>query len=112
MNLDYPLIGSRIKEARLAKNITQEELAAQIDISVAFLSRIERGSTHINLKRLSQICNLLEIPEGYVLNGSSSESDNYLTPEFSHLLKSTNPQTRKLIYNIAKLIIENEEENY
>ena len=112
MNLDYSIIGSRIKEARLAKNMTQEELADQIDISVAFLSRLERGSSHINLKRLSQICNLLEISEGYVLNGSSSGSDNYLDPEFSHLLKSATPKTQKLIYNIAKLIIENEEENH
>ena len=112
MDLDYSLIGSRIKEARLAKNMTQEELAAQIDISVAFLSRVERGSTHINLKRLSQICNLLEVPEGYVLNGTSSESDNYLLPEFSDIFKSASPKTQKLIYNIAKLIIENEEDNY
>ena len=112
MDLDYSLIGSRIKEARLAKNMTQEELAAQIDISVAFLSRVERGSTHINLKRLSQICNLLEVSEGYLLNGSSSDSDNYLTPEFSHILKNASPKTQKLIYNIAKLIIEHEEDYY
>ena len=112
MNLDYDLIGSRIKEARLAKNMTQEELAAQLNISITFLSRIERGNTHINLKRLSQICNLLEVSEGYVLNGASDGSENYLTPEFSQILRSASPRTQKLIYNIAKLISEYEEENY
>ena len=59
MAIDYSVIGSRIKEARLSKNLTQEELADQIDISVAFLSRVERGNSHINLKRLNQICGLL-----------------------------------------------------
>ena len=110
--MDKLKIGGFITNCRKVKKLTQEELADQIDISVAFLSRLERGSSHINLKRLSQICNLLEISEGYVLNGSSSGSDNYLDPEFSHLLKSATPKTQKLIYNIAKLIIENEEENY
>ena len=41
MALDYSVIGQRIKQARLAKNLTQEDLAEQIDISVAFLSRVE-----------------------------------------------------------------------
>ena len=42
MALDYTVIGQRIKQARLAKNLTQEDLAEKIDISVAFLSRVER----------------------------------------------------------------------
>ena len=49
MALDYSIIGSRLKQARLAKNLTQEDLSEKIDISVAFLSRVERGNSHINL---------------------------------------------------------------
>ena len=52
MAIDYNVIGSRIKQARLAKNMTQEDLADKIDVSVAFLSRVERGNSHINLKRI------------------------------------------------------------
>ena len=64
MSLDYNVIGARIKQARLAKNLTQEELSEQIDISVAFLSRVERGNSRINLKRLNQICKILDVSEG------------------------------------------------
>lgn len=53
MALDYTIIGERLKKARLEKNLTQEQLAEQIDVSIAFLSRVERGSSHINLKRLT-----------------------------------------------------------
>ena len=74
MAIDYSVIGSRIKEARLSKNLTQEELADEIDISVAFLSRVERGNSHINLKRLNQICGLLDVSEGYILNGAANNS--------------------------------------
>ncbi len=108
MALDYTIIGQRIKQARLAKNLTQEDLAEKIDISVAFLSRVERGNSHINLKRLNQLCRLLDVSEGYILNGASSNSNNYLEQEFAELLKSCSPEKQKLIYNVAKTIANNE----
>ena len=104
MALDYSVIGQRIKQARLAKNMTQEDLAEKIDISVAFLSRVERGNSHINLKRLNQLCGLLDVSEGYLLNGASSNSINYLNKEFSELLEKCSPDKQKLIYNVAKVI--------
>lgn len=104
MALDYNVIGQRIKQARLAKNLTQEDLAEKIDISVAFLSRVERGNSHINLKRLNQLCGLLDVSEGYILNGASSNSENYLEQEFSELLKQCSPEKQRLIYNIARTI--------
>lgn len=106
MAIDYSVIGSRIKQARLAKNMTQEYLADKIDISVAFLSRVERGNSHINLKRLNQLCGLLDVSEGYLLNGASSSSENYLDKEFTDLIKSVSPEKQKLIYNVAKAIAE------
>ena len=108
MALHYTVIGQRIKQARLAKNYTQEDLAEKIDISVAFLSRVERGNSHINLKRLNQLCGLLDVSEGYVLNGASSSSKNYLDQEFAELLKNCTPEKQKLIYNVAKVIAETE----
>ena len=110
MALDYTVIGQRIKQARLAKNYTQEDLAEKIDISVAFLSRVERGNSHVNLKRLNQLCGLLDVSEGYVLNGASSSSKNYLDQEFAELLKNCTPEKQKLIYNVAKVIAETETE--
>ncbi len=50
MALDYNIIGERLKQARLYKKLTQENLAEKLDVSVAFLSRIERGSSLISLK--------------------------------------------------------------
>lgn len=110
MAIDYSVIGSRIKQARLAKNMTQEDLADKIDISVAFLSRVERGNSHINLKRLNQLCGLLDVSEGYLLNGASSSSENYLDKEFTDLIKSVSPETQKMIYNVAKTIVDTQKE--
>ena len=108
MALDYSIIGQRIKQARLAKNYTQDELSEKLDVSIAFLSRVERGSSHINLKRLHQLCNLLDVSEGYILNGASSDSENYLTQEFNDLIKSCTVDKQRLIYKVAKIIAEAE----
>lgn len=108
MALDYNVIGSRIKQARLAKNYTQEDLAEKIDISVAFLSRVERGNSHLNLKRLNQICGLLDVSEAYLLDGASSDSKAYLDKEFAELLEKCSPEKQRLIYNVAKTIAESE----
>lgn len=111
MALDYGVIGQRIKQARLAKNMTQEDLAEQVDISVAFLSRVERGNSRINLKRLNQLCNLLDVSEGYVLNGASSDSKNYLDKEFAELLKGCSAEKQRLIYNVAQAIVDTDLDN-
>lgn len=104
MELDYYVIGERLKKARLEKGFTQEYLAEKMNVSVAFLSRIERGSSHINLKRLTEICKLLDLSEGEVLNGSVTNPESYLVSEFNQLFKKCSPEKLKLIYNIAKLI--------
>ena len=106
MAIDYSVIGERLKRARKDKHLTQEQLAEKIDVSIAFLSRIERGSSQINLKRLSQICEILDVTEGDILNGASSKSTKYLDFEFANLLKKFSSDKQKLIYDIAKVISE------
>ena len=106
MGLDYTLIGERLKKARMAKKLTQEQLAEKLDVSVAFLSRAERGDVKINLSRISQLCDLLDVSISNVLTGTVSNSKDYLTEDFSNLLKNCPPEKLKLIYDIAKVIIE------
>ncbi len=108
MALDYTIIGERLKKARSDKKMTQEMLAEKLDVSIAFLSRIERGNSHVNLKILSQICEILGVSEGYILNGTSSQSENYLSSEFNDILNNASPEKQKLIYKIAKVISEEE----
>ncbi len=107
MALDYSVIGHRLKKARLKKNITQEVLAEKIDVSVAFISRVERGLSHFNLKRLGEVCSILGVTEGEILNGTSSTSEQYLISEFNEIFEKASIEQQKLIYKIAKTIIEN-----
>lgn len=106
MAVDYSIIGSRLKQARIKAGLTQQELAEKTNLSIAFISRIERGSSHINLKRLSEFCSILDVSEGYILNGVADSDENYLYNEFNDILKKCSPEKQKLIYKISKMIAE------
>ncbi|MFQ9264231.1 MAG: helix-turn-helix domain-containing protein [Clostridia bacterium] len=101
---DYSVIGKRIKEARNNQNLTQEELADELNISVAFLSRVETGKSHINLKRLTQIAEFLKVSPGYLLTGSNTTSKDYLKEDFKNILDKCSPEQQKLIYEISELV--------
>lgn len=106
MAVDYNIIGERLKRARLVKGLTQENLAESLNISIAYLSRIETGTTKVNLRRLSEICRLLDVSESEILSGVSDDSDNYLNDDLSNLLKNCSPEKQRLIYRIANIISE------
>jgi hypothetical protein ELI_4466 len=108
MAVDYSIIGWRLKQARLKAELTQQQLAEKTNLSVAFISRIERGSSHINLKRLSEFCNILGVSEGFVLSGASDSDGKYLYNEFTEILKKCSPEKQKLIYKISRMIAEDE----
>ena len=104
MSPDYSVIGRRIKTARLEKKLTQEELADKINVSVAFMSRVERGSSKINLKSLIQIAEVLNVSPGFLLTGSNIRSKDYLKQDFTLILEKCTPEQQKLIYQISELI--------
>ncbi len=107
MSLNYSIIGVRLKKARINKKITQQQLAEMLNVSVPYISRIECASTNLSLKRLSEICALLDVSEGEILQGALSESPSYLTAAFSDLFQNCPSEKMDLIYKIAKVIIEN-----
>ena len=106
MAMDYNVIGRRIRSIRQERNMKQEALADKIDVSVAFMSRIERGSTQVSLKRLIQIAEILNVSPGYLLTGSNIESKDYLKQEFRQLLEKCTPEQQRLIYQIAEIVSE------
>lgn len=106
MELNYSIMGMRLKQARIDKKLTQEDLAEKLDVSVAYISRVERGTTQINLKRLAEICNALEVSQGEILEGVVPQASSYLNSALSDLLKNCPAEKMDLIYKIAKVIVE------
>lgn len=63
-------IGRRIHAARKARGLTQERIAELMRISVAYYGRLERGEKTINLERLTEISQLLQVPMSQLLEDS------------------------------------------
>ncbi len=103
MEIDYKVIGQRIKEARRKKGWSQEKLSEEIDVAVPYISRIERGD-QINLKRLAQISTVLNVRLEYLITGVIIKEKNYLDRELYETLIQCTPQKQRLIYNIAKIV--------
>lgn len=55
------LVGSRIREYRKGKGLSQEELAHRAELHTAHLGRIERGEKNPTLESIEKIVNALGI---------------------------------------------------
>lgn len=104
MEIDYNLIGARLKKARLQKGFSQVKLSEILDVSEVYLSRIEKGKTRISLKRLVQMSEVLDISICEIITGSAEKSKEYLYREILEVLEKCTPEKRKLIYHMAMLV--------
>ena len=55
-------VGRRVRQLRTQAGMTQERLAERAEISVSFLSMIERGERSPHLETLEKLANGLEVP--------------------------------------------------
>ena len=104
--IDYKLIGSRIRNARKAKNLTQAQIAELLNVSPEYFSRIECGKTKINLEMLCRISELLDVAPEFLLTGCVTNSSQYLTNEISESLKKCTPTKIQAITQLIKVIAE------
>lgn len=54
--------GKRVQQLRLAKKMTQEELAERVDVSIESISNIERGIHGPSFENLEKIIAALQVP--------------------------------------------------
>lgn len=107
MTIDFKLIGSRIKTTRKKAGRTQEWLAEQIDVSVGYISQIERGITKVNLETLGEICTILDGDIAYIVSGTAKTQSNYLNDEISEKFALLSKRDKKLIVSLIDSMIKN-----
>ena len=54
-------IGKQLRYTRRVKDVTQEELAELLDVSVGWVSKLERGVNVPNMKLLFRIAEVLQV---------------------------------------------------
>ena len=101
MLVDYILIGKRIKDYRTKCGFTQAALAEKLDVSVGFISQIERGITKPNLEMLASIASVVDCDIADLVSDTKVTTKNYMMDEFNELYSKLLPSERKLLYNMV-----------
>lgn len=107
MAIDYKLLGNRIKKQRLVKGTTQEHFAEHMDVSVGYISQMERGITKISLERLASISEYLDCDMGFLLEGTNSKDKNYLDKDFEEMYKRLSAYEKRILNLLLKEYIDN-----
>lgn len=89
-------IGRAIKLCRTQRDMKQAELAAAADISVSYLSLLERGQRDINFSTLEKIAAALKVPISVITFLASDNSD----------LENINPELAEKLSHLALKLIE------
>lgn len=91
--MDQSTIGARIREARLKKKMTQEQLAEKADIGFYYIGEIERGVKLPSLTVFIQIVEALGVTADSLLKDELTASAEF-NNEISAKLEKLNPKQR------------------
>ena len=71
--IDYRRIGRHFRAARQQLNLKQKDVAELLGVSVKTYSNMERGAQELSLYRIIQLCQLLKLKPGCVLDDCNDE---------------------------------------
>ncbi len=69
-------IGDNIKKFRELKNITREQMAADLNMSLSNYSKIERGEIDLTISRVQEISNIIGVDVSQILNFDATQIFN------------------------------------
>ena len=88
--MDYELLGQRIRTARIAAGMSQEQLAEIVGLTSQHISHTEVASTKISLSALVKIANALSTSVDSLLSDSLCDSKPHFLGDLQDLLSDCN----------------------
>ena len=103
--MDWRAVGGRIQAARKAKHLTQEQLAALLDLSTPHISALERGVKPPSLETLVRIANELDVSADSLLQDVVSRSTLGAAGALSELLSGQDPELQRTVLRTVRAMI-------
>ena len=110
MDINFKLIGKRIKEVRKQRSLTQADLAELTGMSNSYISYIETAKKQASLESLVQISNALGVTVDELLCGNQLYSPTDYQTDIDLLMDDCSLLERRFIYeliSVAKYITRN-----
>lgn len=102
--LDFALIGQRIKQVRSDKKLTQEYLANVTGVNVSHISNIETNKVKVSLTLLVGICNALVVTMDYLLENEYHTPNSTIEKELINTMKDMPKDKLETLLRIAKVL--------
>lgn len=102
--MDYKRLGKRIREERQRLNLTQAQLAEDIDISDTYMGAIERGERSLTLDTLVRLVNRLGVTVDYMLSDSVSDNDSNIMNQFKQIIDCQPLERKQMAINVLRAI--------
>lgn len=103
-DIDFKAIGSKLREIRISKGLTQEYVATIANVNVSHISNIENNRVKISLQTLIFICNALNVTVDFVLSKEYFHATTALDNEILKELHSCDLKTKEQVLEIIKIL--------
>jgi len=101
MSINFQLIGQRVRAYRCRRNLNQQGLAWDAQLSVPYLSRIENGEKQASLGSIIKIAAALGVTVDSLVFGTITYSEEYDFRTLSALLSDCSDVERRIIMDVA-----------
>ena len=99
-------IGSRLKQFRKIKKLTQEKLAEMVDLDVRQIARLEANESLPSVTTILKFCDVFEITPNDILCINPPKKDCTLRAEIDDTLLLAKPEQLKLIKKLILAVLE------
>ena len=107
MNSGYEkALGSNIRNLRISKNLTQEQMAESLELSVGFISQVERGIAKMSLDTLIDLCDILDCSAGDILDSAHINCRDKLSEDLLSLYEQISKKDQTLFYYMLKAYVD------
>ena len=96
------IIGSRIRDARVAKGMSQTDLAEKANLSLPLISNVELGKTRMQLPTFVQIVEALQVSADSILRPDVPAVYEIYSKEMSELLADCTVSEKEAILKIVR----------
>ena len=104
--MDKQNMGDRIREARKKLNLTQEQLAEKLDVTVAYISEIERNLKLPSMPLFIKLVEALDVSSDYLLRDNISTRNLYGDNILGRKLARLTPKQRVALEALIDVYLE------
>ena len=102
--LDYAALGRKIKEMRIAKGLTQSDLADMVFCNTSHISNIENNHTKVSLNSLLAIANALNTSIDCLLSEQFENASTALDNDIARRLRNLDPEKKRQAIRIMDVL--------